>query len=278
MVLHLALDALLPLRAPDPRETTLEHGFRLRLPDGPALSDGDPLLTAFGAAVVALHAEDDEVLQADAFDPGRPVLLLPEPTNPREVAVWDAEGVKRAGTLTTDFEWAARAALEHGLDVKGLVLREERDLADDRRGALLLLVHGPQVAVAAPATPFVRPTRPRRPRLVLFADGTADVRWWDPTAAGGPLAAEDVPVSEELATQLAQLRRRFAQLPAEPEGPDAMVAGFERAQLHEEAADVWRRARAELGRRYAVGFLGPGMRRPVWSPGELEPDDDDMPF
>jgi len=38
---------------------------------------------------------------------------------------------------------------------------------------------------------------------------------------------------------------------------------------------VWRRLRAELGRRYQVGFLGPGMEQPVWDPGEREDEEDD---
>jgi hypothetical protein len=46
------------------------------------------------------------------------------------------------------------------------------------------------------------------------------------------------------------------------------------------AIALWRRARAELGSRYAIGFLGAGMERPVWSPDELtatehDADDDD---
>ena len=35
----------------------------------------------------------------------------------------------------------------------------------------------------------------------------------------------------------------------------------------------------ELGRRFAIGFLGAGMERPVWSPAALEKaDDSDIPF
>ncbi|MEA2176834.1 MAG: hypothetical protein QOG77_131, partial [Solirubrobacteraceae bacterium] len=39
--------------------------------------------------------------------------------------------------------------------------------------------------------------------------------------------------------------------------------------------ELWQRARAELGQRYAIGLLGPGMSRPAWSPEEGGADDDD---
>lgn len=280
MKLHLALEPLLPLRAPAPQDRALAHGYRLRLDGGPALLPDDPLLRAFGARAVELHTDDEEALQDEAFDPGRPLSLAPEPAAPSEVGVWDAEGVRRPGTLTTSFEWAARAALDHGLDLGAFAVREMRDVHDDRRLGLRVLVFSPAFVTVAPAAAaFERPRRARRPRLVLLADGTADVRWWDPTAGAGPLPAEDVPVSAELAEQLAHLRRRFAELPGEAEGLDPFHLGMVRGALQAEAARLWRRARAELGRRYAVGFLGPGMHAPVWSPAELqEEQDDECPF
>ena len=59
--------------------------------------------------------------------------------------------------------------------------------------------------------------------------------------------------------------------------------GFER-QLYRSSLDarmrgLWQRARAELGRSYAIGLLGPGMTSPAWSPGEAgAPAADDIPF
>lgn len=54
-----------------------------------------------------------------------------------------------------------------------------------------------------------------------------------------------------------------------------MESDWEREALQSRAEALWRRARSELGRRYAVGFLGAGMRRPLWSPAELDDEDDD---
>ena len=80
--------------------------YQLRLPDGPALSEDDALLGAFGACVVAVisGADDHEALQDDAFAPGRRVTLLEEGADhdgDPVVGVWDAEGLRRAGHLET---------------------------------------------------------------------------------------------------------------------------------------------------------------------------------
>jgi len=49
----------------------------------------------------------------------------------------------------------------------------------------------------------------------------------------------------------------------------------ERVGLEEDARELWMRARRELARRFAVGYLGRGMTVPAWSPEELDADDDD---
>ena len=288
--LRLSLDRLLDSRTPGP-DGCFEHGFRLRIPGGPAVERHDPLLPAYGAAVTALifGSEHEEALQSPDFDPGSPVQLAPEPFDPHEpeaVGVWDAASLRQAGTLPAGPARVMSAALEHGLESRAVVLAEERSATDDRREGLQLFVFSRAlVEVELPSEVFERPARPSRPRLVLVADGTGDVRWWDPSATRGPLAADELPMSPELTRDLERLRDAFAAMRAadgdEPRGLDRLESDWEREALDEQAATLWRRARSELGRRYAVGFLGAGMRRPVWSPAELDDDSDgdvEVPF
>src|SRR5689334_4571783 len=49
--LTLALEPVLPSRVPRENHSTQGFGFRLRLPEGPAIEHDDPLLRAFGAYV-----------------------------------------------------------------------------------------------------------------------------------------------------------------------------------------------------------------------------------
>lgn len=248
------------------------------------LASDDPLLEAFGASVQWLQFDEDheEALQSEAFDPGRLVRLMAEPYDPDDpdaVGVWDDDELRQAGTLPYTAAAVVSAGAQAGLEQRGLVLSELRAARDDRREALCLLVYAPAlVSVKVPRTLDVkRPVRPSRPRLVLVADTCGDVRWWDPSATSGPLEAGDLPLSEELRHELERLRDAFAVLAAdgdEARGVERVEADWERDALQSKAETLWRRARAELGRRYAVGYLGTGMRRPVWAPAELQDDDD----
>ena len=161
---------------------------------------------------------------------------------------------------------------------------------DDRRCGLEVLVHadafvrveaaavGTAEAVAPPAR---RPRRVRE-RVVLVADGSSALRWWDPSGRGGPMDLGQVPLSSGLLADLERLSAEYAAL------DDADVAGgaadgFERqmyrASLDARMRGLWQRARAELGRSYAIGLLGPGMTSPAWSPGEAgAPAADDVVF
>ena len=281
--LRLALEPILPARTPTTGHC-FEYGFRVRLPGGPMLTSDDPLLEAFGASVEWLQFDDDheEALQSEAFDPGRLVRLMAEPYDPDDpdaVGVWDDDELRQAGTLPHTASAVVSAGAQAGLEQRALVLCELRAARDDRREALCLLVYAPAlVSVKVPRTLNVkRPVRPSRPRLVLVADTSGDVRWWDPSATNGPLEAGDLPLSEELRHELDRLRDAFAVLAAEGDearGVERVEADWERDALQGKAQALWRRARAELGRRYAVGYLGTGMRRPVWAPAELQDDDD----
>ena len=281
--LRLALVPILPSRTPSAGDC-FEYGFGLRLPGGPYLEQSDPLFAAYGAGIHWLESGDDhdEALQHEAFDPGRSVQLLAEPFDPEEPGargVWDAEGLRQASTLPAHAGELVSAAVESGLEQRGLVLVENRAAADDRRERLCLLVYSPAlVRVRIPANPRVeRPARPARPRLVLVADEAGEVRWWDPSGSAGPLEASDVGLSPALRAELERLRDRFAELAGEGEdrrGFERVELDWEREALNAKARELWERARRELGRRYAIGFLGSGMRRPVWSPSELTGDDE----
>jgi len=294
--LVLTLDPILPLRAPQPGVVLVSSGFRLRLPDGPAVAACDPLLSAFGARVVDLEVDvdDSEALQDDAFAPGRALTLLEEGVDDDGdpvVGVWDAEGARRAGHL--DFRSAAEvaAAAEAGLAVGAVVLTEDRLRVDHRRCGIEVLVHAHAFvrveAAAAGAAEAAAPVAARgarrvRERVVLVADGSSELRWWDPSGRGGPMDLGQVPLSSGLLADLERLSAEYAAL------HDADVAGgaadgFER-ELYRSSLDarmrgLWQRARAEVGRSYAIGLLGPGMTRPAWSPGEAgAPAADDVVF
>ena len=62
---------------------------------------------------------------------------------------------------------------------------------------------------------------------------------------------------------------------SEPPDFDSMEPAWGHEALQTKAQALWRRARSELGRRYAIGFLGAEMRRPLWSPDELDDEDDE---
>jgi hypothetical protein len=289
--LVLTLNPVLPLRAPEPGTATLTFGFQLRLPGGPAVAADDALLTAFGACVVELITglDDQEALQDDAFAPGRRLTLLDEGVDgdgDPVVGVWDAAGVRRAGTLHYGTAAVVAAAVEQGLAVEALVLTEDRLRVDDRRTRLRLFVHAPAIVCVEPVAedeaPAVRRLRRPRERIVLVADGSSELRWWDPSGRGGPLELDQLPLSAELVEDLKRLSAAYVRVAADdlPEDPmDGLERDMYRSSLDERMRELWVRVRAELGRRYAVGLLAPGMTRPSWSPSELaDEDDDDIVF
>ena len=275
--LRLALEPIVPLRSPVGTQRSLEYGYRLRLPRGPLLTAEDPLLAAHGAAVARLWSPEQhrEALQDPRFEPGSALCLFHDTgdqDDPHCVRVLDAAGILEAGELTGGADELAAAGLDNGLGTRAIALSESRLVAEQRRVGLEVLVFAPGLVSVGrePRSRFMRPERPGRTRVVLYADGTPDVRWWDPAGAGGPADLLDLPVSEELAAELSALRDGYARLAAPNDDDEMCFETWEREALDERARALWRRARFELGRRYVVGFLGPDMRRPVWSPGELD--------
>lgn len=278
--LRLALEPIVPLRSPAGAQRTLQYGYRLRLPRGPLLAPDDTLLAAHGAVVARVWSPDrhSEALQDTRFDPGRGLSLFHDTCDeddPNCVRVLDADGVLEAGELTGGAEELAAAGLDHGMGTRAIALAETRLVAEQRRVGLEVLVYSPGLVAVGnePRSRFMRPERPGRTRVVLYADGTPDVRWWDPAGTGGPTELLDLPVSDELAAELSALRDGYAKLGEDDD--EVCFEAWDREALDERARDLWRRARFELGRRYVVGFLGPNMRRAVWSPRELDDDEVD---
>jgi hypothetical protein len=274
----LTLHPLLPLRARRHRRT-LDLGYQLRLVDGPALADDDVLLDAFGAFVVPLVGDDHdaEALQHEAFAPGRRLTLLPEGVDrdgDAVVGVWDADGIRRAGVVPYEKAAVVAAAAEAGLTVAALVLREERAVLDDRREDRTLLVHAPaivRVDVAADDELHVRLRPSVRNRVVLVADGSGELRFWDPAGRGGPIAVDELPLSSELVAEFRRLSAVFDRVAAQADDvPADPMEGVER----EWAAPVARvahagavgagpdRARAQPRDRTARA----GMSRPSGTP------------
>lgn len=284
--LRLAFEPLLATRTTGPHGV-ITHGFQLRLPHGPAIAHDDPLLPAFSVDVTSLYTpRNDEPLQYEGFDPGSEVRLIAE--NATDVGVWDSEGVRRAGMLLERPAALFRAGLDVGLERQAIVLSEDRSDDEDRRDGLELLVFHPAFVELdmAGLADFARPSGNARPRLVLVADGTGDVRWWDPSATTGPVGADGLPMSADLLAAMRRLRTDYAKLRDEaeddPRGFERFELELEREALDRQANALWRRARAELGRRFTIGFLGAGMEHPVWSPSDAEDGpymgDDDIPF
>ena len=287
--LALALHPLMPVRIPRAGRTTVLYGYQLRLADGPVLTPDDPVLKAFAASIEVLdELADDEALQSSAFEPGMPVCLVREGTDDdgdEVFGLWDREEVRRAGTL--DYGTAARvaASIDHGLAVEALILSEIRARSDDRRAGIAIFVYAPaliSVDIAA-GGPLQRPRTRTRPRLVLIAEESSGLRWWDPSGSAGPIDLEAVPVSASLAEELRDLATAFenaSDTPDEPDFGDDMESAWQDHVLDNRTRATWARVRRELGRRYAVGLMLRGMSRPAWSPEELSDSDadDDIPF
>jgi hypothetical protein len=124
------------------------RGYWLRdAASGDALRWEDERLAAAGARVVPLAGASYrlEALQDDAFAPGAPLELVPEPDNehdPNAVAVWDAERRLQAGYVPAE---TARGLV---LPLRALALWEWRDAT--QRVGLRILVAPLEVWVGTP--------------------------------------------------------------------------------------------------------------------------------
>jgi hypothetical protein len=285
--LVLTLEPLLPTRCASGHRKEFRFGYQLRLPGGPLVETDDPLLAVFGAEAVTLEVEggNEEAIQSATFDPGarlHPVFDSLDDDGDPVVAIWDAAELHCAGILPFQVAGRVAAALDHGLDIQLFSLEESRTALDDRRVGLRVLVSSTSmVRIKHPKhARAIRPARRVRQRVVLLADGRGRIRWWDPSGASGPAEITQMPVSSHLQAELDRLGREFETLCQRAQesqgGLSRMVLDGDRAAFTERALELWKRVRAELTRDYAVGFVGPGMERPIWSPSEMSYDGDDV--
>lgn len=283
--LHVALQPILPLRTPDAYSKAVLHGFHLRVANGPLVAPEDPLFRAFGVLVTTLDGvcEHDETVQHDSLDPGRQLELVVEPDEHGcdLVAVWDVERLRRAGALPTESSDVAVAALESGLAYRVVALQEHRSRPDNRRTSLTVVLFAEDFVrlSRASARHYHRPDVKKRRRIVLVADGSPEIRWWDSAADKGPAETGDLPLSPLLVDELSALRLTLDELHQKmriSHEYELYELEMELDELDERGQALWRRARAELVRDYVVGFMGRGMRRPVWTPRDLDdPHEDD---
>jgi hypothetical protein len=124
------------------------RGYWLRdAATGDALSWTDERLAAAGARVlpVAGSSHRAEALQDEAFSPGRPLAVVPEPENehdPNALAIWDAGRRVQVGYLP------AAAARELRPPLQAVSLWEWRE--GDVRVGLRVIVAPPEVWIARP--------------------------------------------------------------------------------------------------------------------------------
>ena len=286
-MLDLHLTPLAPTRRPPHGGTDLQCGYRLALPDGFTVDEDDPLLASFGIVTPPVDsAGREDTLQHEDFAPGALLLLLPAIDGADdEVSVWSADGVRLAGVIDGCAGEQVAAAVAFGLPLQAIVLDEWCSAHTGRRTAIDLLV-APRQGVRPTMLdgPVLRPARREPRRLVLIADDRADLALWDPAGEHGPVDAADLGLSDGLLARLASLRAALGVREGDgtvPGGLDGLMAGWEQDALAEEGRTLWRRLRAELGRRCEVGYLGPGMTQATWD--DTEPcdgceEDDGIPF
>jgi hypothetical protein len=117
-------------------------------------------------------------------------------------------------------------------------------------------------------------------QAAVVADGSGELRFWDPAGSGGPIALDELPLSSELVAEFGRLSAAFDRVATQgddvPSDPmDGLEREWLRASLQARTRALWARARTEIGRSYAIGLLAPGMSRPVLDPGDPADDDED---
>jgi hypothetical protein len=92
---------------------------------------------------------------------------------------------------------------------------------------------------------------------------------------------EQLPLSPRLVADLREVSATYATVAGADLADDAMddmERDMFRVSLEGRLRLLWQRARAELGRGYAVGLQTPGMIGPSWSLAEPDDCDGDIEF
>jgi hypothetical protein len=100
-VLELVLHPLVTPRRSTHGGGVVTCAYGMRLAQGFAVEEADPLLLSFGVGVSCIDDTGfEEALQDDAFAPGQPILLSSSVDGDTdEVSVWSADGVRLAGVV-----------------------------------------------------------------------------------------------------------------------------------------------------------------------------------
>ena len=119
---------------------------------GRFLAGDDPSLGDRGlrvASVAGAGAHHADVLDDDAFAPGRRLVLRREPDNahdPNAISVRDAAGDRQAGWVPRELAAILAPAIDAGDAYSAIVLRERRaDPRSPRTGLTMLLVSAPAI-------------------------------------------------------------------------------------------------------------------------------------
>jgi hypothetical protein len=119
---------------------------------GRFLTGDDPSLSDRGlrvASVAGAGAHHADVLDDDAFAPGRRLVLRREPDNPHDpnaISVRDAAGDRQAGWVPRELAAVLAPAFDAGEPYSAIALRERRaDPRSPRAGLTMLLAAAPAI-------------------------------------------------------------------------------------------------------------------------------------
>jgi hypothetical protein len=275
--LHLALEPFLPNRPVEGQDLRVAYGYDLRLRGGPRLSGRDPLLRAFGVDIASLESGSSRLgdLQRDVFSPGRELSLIVDRDSDAGtgIGLWDAERVWCAGRIDSESAAVVLAAQSYGLVLQAVALDEVRSTQDGMRTSLRAVVYSERFA----SLRYKRVTRYMAPelreRILLIVNSDLEVLWWDSEAANGPASLEQLGASDKLRDAHEALERTVRKLRrkrAESGGRYTRYEPRRRAErLERQAEQLWLLARTELAGGHIVGYLGPSMTDPIWTPEDL---------
>jgi len=146
-------------------------GFQPIDEGGRLLAGDDPAMAARGLRVVSVagaarhHAD---VLDDDAFAPGRPLTLRREPDNLHDlhaISVRDAEGERQAGWVPRELAAVLAPPLDAGEPLSAVALRERRrDPRSPRIGLTALLTAAPAIGLRIVPLSRSRSSGASRPR------------------------------------------------------------------------------------------------------------------
>jgi hypothetical protein len=212
------------------------------------------------------------------FSPGRELTLIVDRDSDATVGIglWDADQIWCAGRIDSESAAVVLAAQSYGLALQAVALDEVRSAQDGMRTSLRAVIYSERFASLRykRATRYMAPEL--RERILLIVNSDLEVLWWDSEAANGPASLDQLGASEKLLDAheaLERTARKLRRKRAESGGRYVRYELRRRAERFERQAEqLWLLARTELAGRYIVGYLGPSMTDPIWTPEDLASD------